>query len=155
MFKPIYDGAYWEFVTEKALAFAGGDTDRLAAVCLAKWLSEFEVEYHWRPDTLRFNIPGYQDVEAKADATGDTRIVRVKPEAAYTFAVSLSGTLEPIACIQGVTYASRWRELVEKFPAGVPVSQLLSPADWLRSFTHHHTPCAEVEQAKAQAAAAA
>lgn len=156
MFKPVYEGAFWEFLTEKAIAFGQGQPDKLAAVTLAKWLSENGIEFHWHPDTLRFDIgESWKDVEAKGDTTGDTRTVKVTPEASYTFAVTLSGTLEPIACIWGLTYRSRWDELIEQHPNGVPVGQLLTAADWLRSFPHHWTPCAEVAQAETQAAIAA
>lgn len=155
MFKPVYEGAFWEFLTEKAIAYGQGEPDKLAAVSLAKWMSESAIEFHWHPDTLRFDIGIYRDVEAKADTTSDPSIVRIKPEASYTFAVSLSGTIEPIACIWGLTYRRRWDELIEQNPDGVPVGQLLTAADWLRSFPHHWTPCAEVAQAETQAAIAA
>ena len=156
MFRPVYEGAFWDFLTEKAIAYGQGQPDKLAAVSLAKWLSENAIEFYWWPDTMRFNIgEAWRDVEAKASKVHKPDTVLLTPEASYTFAVQLSGTIEPIACIAGMTYRSRWRELIEQHPDGVPVSQLLTAADWLRSFPHHWTPCAEVAQVETQAAIAA
>lgn len=155
MFEATASGWYWTNITAKASAFANGDNDRLAAVAFARWLSESEVEFHWHPTSLRFDIGfgAWEDVAVKASTLEDAgRVLIAPPIAAYTFAVRLA---PPIVCIHGCTYQSRWAELIERHPDGVPVGQLLTAADWLRSFPHHWTPCAEVAQAKALAAGAA
>jgi hypothetical protein len=124
----------------------------LAAVAVARWLSEFDVPFHWHPDTLRFDAGCWQDVEAKASLLSDPACVRIEPAAAYTLAVRVT---DAVVCIHGGTHRGRWADLLETYPDAVPVSQLLTAADWLRSFPHLHTPCAEVALAKTQAAVAA
>lgn len=152
MFARTAGGGFYTGITEKARAFADGDLDRLAAVVFAKWLAVNSVENHWHPDSLRFSAGCWGDVEALPSTLYDPSLVRVHPRAEFAFAVRIAGD---VACIHGGTNVERWRDLAVEYPEGVPVSQLLSAADWLLSFPHLHTPCAEVALAKTQTASAA
>lgn len=145
-------GGYWCPATEKALAFADGDKGRLVAACFAGFLRSFEVGFEWDQVGLGFTVEPHGSLFVVESEIAALDAVWLTPKGEYSIAAQVHGEKHPLISFVGGTYALRWDELRASFFEGraIPIGQLLSIQDWLRSFPHLHTPCPEIGRSKGE-----
>ena len=133
MFEQMERGWFVAPITEKARRFALGSPLRLAEAAFARFLGERGIDYHWHTDdfephnftvgawnvTIAALTEGVEEVEAVAEWT---MFVRVLPEPT-NLVVILGGT--------------------SRQPGPIPAHNILTAAEWLRSFPSHWTPYQE------------
>jgi len=117
--------------TDRAIAFADGDNDKLACVSLAALLTQLGKKVVWEPWEPTYLLVGDTwGVAVRASSSPEHWLMEINPslEHEYTLAAHV---YRGIVLFQGITSSLNWERLRDGHGGPVPIESVLRISDWL------------------------
>jgi len=130
-FTPADNGMWYGAPTDRAIACADGDNDKLACISLAALLKQLGKKVAWEPWwPTRLLAGDTWEVGVRANRCPEHWLMDVEPSFLYEYTLA-AHVYRGIVLFQGITSSLNWERLRDAHSGPVPIESVLRISDWL------------------------